>query len=117
MFDCKWMSPTSAISQFLTLRILLHLQNKASTQGFISDSWVDPSMFPATDVGSKLLFLSGGFPSETTAAVLNKTELMAVGPLKCDHEEAYTRVTLHAKYSAKRLVIHANDTDIIVMGI
>jgi hypothetical protein len=43
------------------------LQKKASSQRFVSESWVDPSLFPATDVGSKLLFLTGGFEDETTA--------------------------------------------------
>jgi hypothetical protein len=54
---------------------LLHLQKKASLQRFVSDSWVDHSLFPAKDVGSKLLSLPGGFEDETTAVVMNKTEV------------------------------------------
>ena len=38
-----------------------------------------------------------------------------VPELRCNHEEADTRMLLHAQHAAGKCVLHADDTDVLVL--
>ena len=69
-------------------------------------------------LGPTHLYLGGGFTEETKSVVLTAGSVMDVPALESTQQEADTRIILHTLYSVKnegvdRVVIHANDTDII----
>ena len=73
-------------------------------------------------VGSQLernetIFISGGLKDR--AIYLNKDEHMDISELKCNQEEADTRIVLHASYAANhganRIVVKSPDTEVLVL--
>ena len=46
---------------------------------------------------------------------MTATYSSAVPELECNHEEADTRMVLHAKHANSPVVIHADDTDVMVL--
>ena len=70
-------------------------------------------------VSPPYIYLGGGFTEEVRSMLIAKESLMNVPALKSTQKDADTRVILHNLYSApndrvKRVVIHVNDTDIII---
>ena len=66
---------------------------------------------------NKTIVVSGAFedPVDTRSNKLSPAEL---ANLSCDHEEADTRVVLHAVKSDKsRVVMYCNDTDILISAL
>lgn len=68
------------------------------------------------------MYLSGGFTDETRTMVADDHGAKEIPELGCTHEEADNRIILHAVSSAEvlganRIIIHANDTDVIVLCI
>ena len=71
-------------------------------------------------LGLTRLYLGGGFKEETKSVLLTHGSVTNISDLESTQQEADTRVILHTIYSVKnedvdRIIIHANDTDIIVM--
>lgn len=71
---------------------------------------------------TKELYLSGGFKDGDKTVVVTEESVQDVPPLRSNHEEADSQIILHAIYSAaslgaSRIVVYANDTDVIVMYI
>ena len=55
---------------------------------------------------------------EETEGKCWKISMMAVilvPELRCNHEEADTRMLLHAKHAGGKCVLHADDTDVLVL--
>ena len=71
-------------------------------------------------MGSTRLYLGGGFQEETQSVLINTDgSVTDIAELESTQQEADTRVILHSMYSVHnegvdRVVIYANDTDIIV---
>ncbi len=91
-------------------------ENKQELQHFICEHWSE------TYSEDPDLYISGGFMDEAKAIVVSDGVTLPVVDLECSHEEADTRILLHAVYSvltlgAQRIVVYANDTDVIVMCI
>ena len=94
-----------------------HSQNKARLLEFLCMSWSN-----ARDLGNINLLLSGGFSDKRTTLQVDQHASHNVVEPESNHEEADTRVILHILYSfeymqAERVVVHSNDTDVIVMCI
>ena len=68
------------------------------------------------------MYLSGGFAEETNTLVVDTNGVKSISDLAFTHEEEDNRMILHTLYSAEmqnanRTLIHANDTDIIMLAI
>ena len=65
------------------------------------------------------MYLGGDFREETKSVLITNGTVADVAELESTQQEADTRVILHSVYSVQhervdRVIIHANDTDIIV---
>jgi len=91
--------------------------NKASLLRFICE---ELSEGPLEDMGVQL-YLGGGFTDETKTLLVNDRLVTSVPELESTHEEADTRLILHmihaARNGSERVVLHVNDTDVIVLCI
>lgn len=92
--------------------------NKANLQHFLCSSWSKPES--QSKLGSINLYLSGGFSDKRKSIMVSSDSVINVPQLASSQEECDTRIILHAFYcireiDVKRLVIRANDTDILVM--
>ncbi len=93
--------------------------NKAALLSFLCETWskngqLNPSL------GSTRLYLGGGFKEETKSLLVTEGSANDITALESTQQEADTRVMLHAIYSVQnegvdRVVIHANDTYIIII--
>ena len=96
---------------------VLAVENKAALSSFLSSSWSSPgASSPVT------LYLSGGFTEKSKTMVVDEKGARDITTLGSTHEEADNRITLHAIYSAEelganRIVIHSNDTDVVILAI
>lgn len=69
---------------------------------------------------NKKLVIGGGFKNGKLAIAIERENAELVTELNADHEEADTRLLLHAKYAASdevRVVIQSPDTDVFVLCI
>lgn len=95
--------------------------NKSALLNFLCDKWCkDEQELPT--LGSKSLYLGGGFKEVTKSVLMKDGSVTDVQELESTQEEADTRVLLHTVYSVQhdrieRVIIHANDTDVIVICI
>ncbi|MES9880282.1 MAG: hypothetical protein ABW185_05305 [Sedimenticola sp.] len=104
--------------------ILMNNSSKANLLSFLFETWLASGrgdIPPNTRV-----YLSGGFGNRLKAAVIDSNGECDMADderelLTSTHEEADTRVFLHARLAAKlgctRIVIRASDTDIVVIGL
>ena len=93
--------------------------NKAGLLHFLCETWCKKELLAPT-IGSTRLYLGGGFKEETKSVLITEGTVTDVAALESTQQEADTRVILHAVYSVQneevdRVIIHANDTDIIVI--
>ncbi len=93
--------------------------NKANLLSFLCDRWCENEQLEPV-LGPTHLYLGGGFKEETKSVVLTEGSVMHVPALESTQQEADTRIILHTLYSVQnegvdRVVIHANDTDVIAM--
>ena len=91
--------------------------NKANLLSFLCERWCEDEQLGAGH-GPTELYLGGGFKEETKSVLLSGGSVTDVPALESTQQEADTRVILHTLYSVQnegveRVVIHANDTDII----
>ncbi|XP_030833483.1 uncharacterized protein LOC105441519 [Strongylocentrotus purpuratus] len=92
--------------------------NKANLQNYLCEKWCENKHLD-DNVGPTHLYLGGGFTEETKTVLITRESVMDVPALESTQKEADTRVILHTLYSVQndkveRVVIHANDTDIII---
>ena len=85
-------------------KILSIQSNKTEVVNFIVSEWKKPQF--TFRLGSKVMFVTQG----SKCWKLTATCSSAVPELECNHEEADTRMVLHAKYSNSLVVIHADGT-------
>lgn len=91
--------------------------NNASLPRFISEELLEG---PLEDMDIQL-YLGGGFTEETKTLLVNARLVTSVPGLESTHEEADTRFILHTSHVARNgtelVVLHVNDTDVIVLCI
>lgn len=98
-------------------------KNKTELQNFLCEEWSKWWFTSASSLrGPSKLYLGGGFYDKTKTLVVTPNDVQPVPKLQSTQEEADTRIILHTLYSAQndgaeRVVIYANDTDIIVLAI
>ena len=93
--------------------------NKANLLSFLCDEWCENEKLKSA-LGPTHLYLGGWFKEETRSVVIKEGSIEDVPALESTQQEADTRIILHTLYSVQndkvdRVVIHANDTDIIIM--
>jgi len=95
--------------------------NKAGFLNYLCETWCQEEI-KGPSIRASQLYLGGGFKEETKSVLVTDGRVTEVADLESSQQEADTRVILHSVYSfqheaVNRVVIHANDTDVIVMAI
>ncbi|KAI8487179.1 hypothetical protein Bbelb_349770 [Branchiostoma belcheri] len=92
--------------------------NKANLTDFLCNEWI--SLAPAHLSPGQELIIGGGFSDATKAVRITSNGCnVRVEELICDHEEADTRMILHAcqaSASMQRIIIQSPDTDVAVLA-
>ena len=83
--------------------------NRTVVVKFIVSDWKKPEF--TSKLESKLLFVTLG----EECWKLGSTGIEAVPELQSNHDEADTQRILHAKHVQGPCIIHANDTDVLVL--
>jgi hypothetical protein len=97
-------------------KFLSNPKNKANLAAFISKSWQESAM-SSLDAG-RILVLAGGFSTGKKVVLVRDGSLQEIQSLASIHEEADTRLLLHAAHSARtfrRVVVWSPDTDVAVL--
>ena len=113
-YDIKGHLPAPCFRDFIVAD-----DNKAALLAFLSESW---SQHPLHQDDGHQFFISGGFQDERKTVVVSSLGVVSIPDLQSTQEEVDTRIILHVIYSAKvlgakRIVVVANNTDIIVLCI
>lgn len=95
--------------------------NKARLLSYLCKKWSESDSTHLT-LGSLQLYLGGGFDEETKSVLIAAQSQVPVPELESTQEEADTRLILHIVHSVRtegvnRVIVHANDTDVIVLCI
>ena len=95
--------------------------NKSSLQNYLCETFVKRlTSSQQSLLGNRKLYLGGGFDDVEKTVLLKSGKVSEVPQLASTQEEADTRMILHAAHclnvdGCDRLVVHANDTDVIVL--
>lgn len=114
----------------VTINISIHLRYKNLQPGFPIKSWKNFLGLSCNKVqvvkflisfckrpectvklGQRLLYVT----QEEEGWKLTSSSVDIVPELRCSHEEADTRIVLHAKHSQCPFIVHADDTDVLVL--
>ena len=114
LYDVQGNLPTSPFNNFIC-----STENKLSLLRYLAESWTDDMVSAGIPVK---FFIAGGFDGATRTVMVSEGHTEDVTLLQCNHEDADTRMVVHALYSihilnAERIVLHCNDTDVIVLCI
>ena len=93
-------------------KILSVAANKAEVVQFLVGQWKEKRF--RDKVNDRILYVT----EEETEEKCWKMNMMAVAlvpELRCNHEEADTRMLLHAKHGGGKCVLYADDTDVLVL--
>lgn len=115
----KYMKSVSSTQLLIQMSFFAVSANKANLLIFLCKKWCENEQLEP-DLGPTHLYLGGGFKEETKSMVLTEGSVMDVSALESTQQEDTTRIILHILYSVQnegvdRVVIHANDIDIIIM--
>ena len=114
MFEVSEQYKTPDPQEFLSVSA-----NKAALLNFLCETWSNnEKQNPA--LGSTWLYLGGGFNEDTKTILITEGSATDIAGLESTQQEADTGEMLHTIYSVQneyvdRVVIHSNDTDIIVI--
>ena len=90
--------------------------NKINLQHFLSTMWTEKGKLRLKP--GQQLVLAGCFPNPEDVRLVVRGNACSLNSLKCDHEEADTRMMLHASncsYQHPRVVVQSPDTDVAVL--
>ena len=91
-------------------------QNNINLSDFLTSTMCSRGKEQLAD-GKKLVIKSGYKDSETTVSISNRASKFTE-PLACFHEEADTRMLLHAKHASSSrswVIIQSPDTDVLIL--
>ena len=91
-------------------------KNKAMLQVFLSESW--SALAQSSLIAGQQLVIGGGFEAPKDARLVIRGHQCSLQPVESDHEEADTRLLLHAKNAScdhRRIVVQSPDTDVAVL--
>ena len=106
----KQIVPSAEIIQWNLL--LSSNENKNKLISFIVNQWKHSLHL----IGEKQIYVTSG----QNAFQLNSTEWSCADELYCDHQEADTRMFLHAKHASQtcsNIVLYTPDTDVFIMAL
>lgn len=92
--------------------------NKTSLQLFLGSTWME--MATSELKPDETLVLAGCFESGKDAVCISRRNVRLLPLLESDHEEADTRIILHAQdcaYDHPRIVVQSPDTDVAILSI
>lgn len=98
------------------LRYISNPVNKTNLQKFLSDEWT--AIAKSKLKPDQKLVLAGCFENGEDVRLLTTDQECSLHHLQCDHEEADTRMLLHAKDCSRdhpRVVVQSPDTDVAVL--
>ena len=92
-------------------------KNKANLVAFLSREWNSIGKLPYPD---QLLVLGGGFANKKQTFGSTNTSAIEIEDLRCDHEEADTRMILHCRHvvlssEIENVVVWSPDTDVAIL--
>ena len=113
-YDIKGHLPAPGFRDFIVAD-----DNKAALLAFLSESW---SQHPLHQDDGHQFLISGGYQDEMKTVVVSFQGVVNIPDLQSTQEEADSCIILHVIYSAKvlgakRIVVVANDTNIIILCI
>ena len=98
--------------------------NKVALQNFLFEAW---SKRPAKSLHKVTVFAAHGCHCHSLKDVAGEMVVENIADLECNHEEADTRLFLHAKYAAlyqtssntttAHVIVKSPDTDVFVIGV
>ena len=102
--------PAGAAYPIKSWKKILSIQsNETEIVNFIVSEWKKPQF--TSRLGNKVMFVAQGSKCwKLTAACTS-----AVPEFDCNHEEADTHMVIHTKHANSPIVIHADDTDVMVL--
>lgn len=93
-------------------------RNKINLSSFLCQEWCE--MAKRELQHDQELIIGGGLNDPTNTVMISNGCSCYIDDLKSDHEEADTRMILHASHassSKERIVIHSSDTDVAALAI
>ncbi|KAL9983228.1 hypothetical protein ACROYT_G005368 [Oculina patagonica] len=92
--------------------------NKTSLVRFLCETWVKTAKSELKP--EKRFLIGGGFRDPSDAVEVVNGTITPLPDLQADHEEADTRILLHAKHASEtcgRVIIQSPDTDVAVLSV
>ena len=83
--------------------------NKTEIVKFLVSFWKKPEC--TAKLGQRVLYVT----QEEECWELTSSSIDIVPELRCSHEEADTRIILHAKHTESPFIVHADDTDVLLL--
>ena len=99
-------------------KFIINQNNKVNLSRFFCREWC--SLGEYNLLPDQELVIGGGFEDPTDAVVVTRGRTDPLAELRSDHEEADTRMILHAWHASstkERIVIQSPDTDVAVLAI
>ncbi|KAK3698753.1 hypothetical protein QZH41_004049 [Actinostola sp. cb2023] len=99
-------------------KYISNVNNKVSLCAFLTESWCE--MGKRLLQSNKKLVIGGGMRDGVLALSIKNDRCVTVEELNADHEEADTRMLLHAEHASQdgqRIVIQSPDTDVLLLCI
>ena len=93
-------------------------KNKCNLQTFLTNSWRNRTK-TSLALGQPFV-IGGGFSCPEDAYLVFPGEILPLPHLKCNHEEADTRILLHENNASsyhERVVVQTPDTDVVVLSV
>ncbi|KAK3740394.1 hypothetical protein QZH41_000915 [Actinostola sp. cb2023] len=97
-------------------KYISNVNNKVSLCAFLTESWCE--MGKRLLQSNKELVIGGGMRDGVLALSIKNDRCVTVEELNADHEEADTRMLLHAEHASQdgqRIVIQSPDTDVLIL--
>lgn len=92
-------------------------KNKESLVNFLFEEWRNVS---TAILENKVVFLAHDSSCHSLSSTEDELSVQQIDELECDHEEADTRLLLHANHASQtcsRVVIRSVDTDVLVLAV
>ena len=97
-------------------KYISNAKNKINLCAFLAEAWCEIGKEELEE--GQVLVIGGGFEDNEKVVPVKAEEAVDIAALHSDHEEADTRLLLHAKHAASdypRTVVQSPDTDVIVL--
>ena len=98
------------------LKYIANVHNKVNLCTFLADTWCELGVEHLLD--GQQIMIGGGFKDSQKSVMITSGHCENLVALKSDHEEADTRLLLHAAHASRehsRIVFQSPDTDVVVL--